>query len=46
MLKKTVSLLSIGLISFGLIYFISTYSRLFMPMERALLDGFFLHERV
>ena len=41
MLKKTVSLLSIGLISFGLIYFISTYSRLFMPMERALLDGFF-----
>ena len=41
MLKKTISLLSIGLISFGIIYFVSTYSRLFLPMERALLDGFF-----
>ncbi len=41
MLKKIILLLSIGLISFGLIYFISTYTRLFLNMERAMLDGFF-----
>ena len=41
MLKKIIALLSIGLISFGLIYFVSTYTRLFLSMERAMLDGFF-----
>lgn len=41
MFKKTVSLLIIGLLTFALIHFVATQTRLFLGMERALLDGFF-----
>ena len=41
MFKKTISFLLIGLLTFGVIHFISTQTRLFLGMERALLDGFF-----
>jgi hypothetical protein len=41
MLKKAISFLMIGLLTFGLIYFISTQTRLFLGMERSLLNGFF-----
>ena len=41
MLKKIISVLIIGLLTFGLIHLISTQTRLFLGMERALLDGFF-----
>jgi len=41
MLKKVVFLLIVGLLTFALIHFIFTRTRLFLGMERALMDGFF-----
>jgi class 3 adenylate cyclase/CHASE2 domain-containing sensor protein len=41
MLKKSIFLLMIGLTTFGLIHLISTETRLFLGMERALLHGYF-----
>jgi len=41
MLKKVVSCLIIGLVTFVAIFYISTQTRLFLGMERSLLDGFF-----
>lgn len=41
MLKKSISFMIIGLLTFGLIHLISTQTRLFLGMERSLLNGFF-----
>ena len=41
MLKKIISFTIIGLLTFGLIHLISTHTRLFLGMERSLLNGFF-----
>jgi class 3 adenylate cyclase/CHASE2 domain-containing sensor protein len=41
MLKKAIFLFIVGLLTFSAIHFISTRTRLFLSMERALLNGFF-----
>ena len=41
MLRKSIVFMLIGLLTFGLVHLISTQTRLFLGMERALLDGFF-----
>lgn len=41
MFKKAISLFIVGLLTFAVIHFISTRTRLFLSMERALLNGFF-----
>lgn len=41
MLKKALFSLIVGLLTFCLIYFISTQTTLFTSMERSLLDGFY-----
>lgn len=41
MLKKAIFLFIVGFLTFSVIYFISTRTRLFLSMERALLNGYF-----
>jgi len=41
MVKKAIFLLTVGLLAFFLIHFISTQTTLFTRMERSLLDGFY-----
>jgi len=41
MIKKTMAFMIIDLLTFGLVHFISTQTRLFVGMGRSLLNGFF-----
>ena len=41
MVKRVISCLVVGLLTFGLVHFISTRTKLFSGMERALLDGLY-----
>ena len=41
MVKKALFSLIVGLLTFCLIYFISTHTTFFTSMERSLLDGFY-----